>query len=415
MACLRAWLLGDIATLYFPARKEYYREGDSNVDDDFDDDDGQGELRERKEGLGYILDRGFGKVGKVASTEKEVALRSSSSSSQRQPTTATDSGLRCLQLSLEEAFYLAHVDECLALALAIPRVAVPTAAAAALRPSPTRRERHVDDVHPHPLYCHQQGHEDEYDDAGDGSTTGEEWGAGCGFISGGSSGSGGDSGGVSGYTDADNVGSRGAAWPLLSSDEAWRYCCHRRSDFPAMFAVYRHFRARGYVVHTGHKYGAHFVLYEGSPDECHSRYCVHVTGGGGGGDSWGHMKTVTRLMPDVAKCLLVCGVTYHAPSAKRESPSEQEEPGLSSPPPPPTDTSSLAALAVAEVTALRFSRSRESDDGGGGGGGGKGATTVLKVRRPATMTQSVPRNGGSRRRNPTRELKKKSEGMTPDR
>lgn len=50
-------------------------------------------------------------------------------------------------------------------------------------------------------------------------------------------------------------------------------------------------------MHTGHKYGAHFVLYEGSPDECHSRYCVHVTGGGGGGDSWGHMKTVTRLMP----------------------------------------------------------------------------------------------------------------------
>lgn len=52
-----------------------------------------------------------------------------------------------------------------------------------------------------------------------------------------------------------------------------------------------------YTVHTGHKYGAHFVLYEGSPDECHSRYCVHVMGGGGGGDSWGHMKTVTRLMP----------------------------------------------------------------------------------------------------------------------
>lgn len=51
-----------------------------------------------------------------------------------------------------------------------------------------------------------------------------------------------------------------------------------------------------YVVHTGHKYGAHFVLYEGSPDECHSRYCVHIMGGGGG-DSWGHISTMTRLMP----------------------------------------------------------------------------------------------------------------------
>lgn len=72
MACLRAWLLGDIATLYFPARKDDYREGDSNVDDDFDDDDGQGELRERKEGLGYILDRGFGKVGKVRKAAFEL-------------------------------------------------------------------------------------------------------------------------------------------------------------------------------------------------------------------------------------------------------------------------------------------------------------------------------------------------------
>lgn len=54
-------------------------------------------------------------------------------------------------------------------------------------------------------------------------------------------------------------------------------------------------------MRTGHKYGAHFVLYEGPPDECHSRYCVHVAGGGGG-DSWGHMKTVTRLMPVSFKC-----------------------------------------------------------------------------------------------------------------
>ncbi len=53
-------------------------------------------------------------------------------------------------------------------------------------------------------------------------------------------------------------------------------------------------------MHSGQRYGAHFVLYEGPPDECHSRYCVHVTDGGcggGSGDSWGHIKTMTRLMP----------------------------------------------------------------------------------------------------------------------
>lgn len=86
---------------------------------------------------------------------------------------------------------------------------------------------------------------------------------------------------------------------------------------------------------------------------------------------------------DVAKCLLVCGVTYGPP------PRPQSEKGSS----PRNDPSSLAALAAAEVTALRFSRSREPDRGGGtggrgGGGGSKGArrgegALVLKVRPTA--------------------------------
>lgn len=56
MVFLRALLFGDIATLNFPARSDSYR------DDDDGDDDGQEELKGRK-GLGYILERSFGKVG----------------------------------------------------------------------------------------------------------------------------------------------------------------------------------------------------------------------------------------------------------------------------------------------------------------------------------------------------------------
>lgn len=153
-----------------------------------------------------------------------------------------------------QAFYLAHVDECLALALAsaIPHPAVPTAGATSLLPpSPTRRKRYLDDQHPLLRHCHQQGNDDNGDDngGGGGSTTAGELGAGCGLIGSGNSG---DSGGIIGYTDADDVGGGGAASPLLSSDEAWRYCCDRRSDFPAMFAVYRHFRARGCVCRPRH-------------------------------------------------------------------------------------------------------------------------------------------------------------------
>lgn len=160
-----------------------------------------------------------------------------------------------------QAFYLAHVDECvgLELALATPRVVVPTAGATTLLPSPTRRKRHLDDEHPRLPHCHQQGQYDDGDDAGGGPTTFKEAGVGCDLIP-----SGGISGGGSGCTDADNVGGGGSASPSLSIDEAWRYCCDRRSDFPAMFAVYRHFRARGYVCWPRH-------LFSGGMFRCRSK------------------------------------------------------------------------------------------------------------------------------------------------
>ncbi|CAM9315478.1 unnamed protein product [Ectocarpus sp. 6 AP-2014] len=349
MVLLRALLQGDVAKLFFPTHRceERHRE------DRRHDGDGKG--------IGYILERSFGKVSEACSP-REFPLISSSQQQQQQqqePAATIGSGLRCLQLSLEEAFYLAHVDESLALAVPRANLVVPTAPIALPPPPPPRGRRRSEEP---PGLLHDQHRRQhttvEAEDAAGGSLSGEEA-FGCGF-GGGEEGGGGGGGGA----------------PLLSAEEAWRYCCNRRPDFPAMFAVYRHFRIRSFTVDTGHKYGAHYVLYEGPPDECHSRYCVHVTGGNGSGDSWSHVKTMTRLMPDVAKSLLVCGVTYRPQGPTPET-------GLS----PPIDTSSLAALAAAEVTALRFSRSRDSDGGGGGGGGGKRAAreksgTVLKARRP---------------------------------
>lgn len=97
-------------------------------------------------------------------------------------------------------------------------------------------------------------------------------------------------------------------------------------------------------------------------------------------------STVTLGAQDVAKSLLVCGVTYRPQGPTPET-------GLS----PPIDTSSLAALAAAEVTALRFSRSRDSDGGGGGGGGKRAARkesgTILKARRP--VIESTGSGGGN--------------------
>eukprot|EP00903_Cladosiphon_okamuranus_P009716 g9241.t1 len=349
MVALRALLVGDIATLQVAT---WSSSSGHRGDDD--------EVEGRREDLGYILKRSFGKFSEVHSHSHHGVEPPASS---QQPTAVTNSGLRCLQLSLEEAFYLAHVDKCLA--LAVRPLFFSTAGATAL-PTPPRRKRRLGDEHPHLPHNHPGDHQGGADAAAFVTTArGQDFAAAVGFIG----------GGASGCEDVEALD--GDSAPVLTSEEAWQYCCDRRPDFPAMFAVYRHFRVRRYTVHTGHKYGAHFVLYEGPPDECHSRYCVLVTNGSGG-DSWGHMKTVTRLMPDVAKCLLVCGVSYrYRPPPQRSSP-EQPPSSL------PLDTASLAALKGAEVTALRFSRSRESD-----GDGGKSATSTLKVRQAARSTSCV--------------------------
>eukprot|EP00752_Nemacystus_decipiens_P001925 g1854.t1 len=359
MVELRALLLGDVATLQFPSSICGHR--------------GNDQLDGRK-GLGYMLKQSFGKLSEVHPQPGLEPL----GSFQRQATataTATSPGLQCLQLSLEEAFYLAHVDECLELAIR-PLVFPATAATALPSLSPPRRKRRLGGENSHlqhdrPGHHHQGG----ADDVDAGTARVPKFGAGLGSV--GTVGRGSTEEEAQeeeeGPLDGDDT-----APPSLSSQEAWRYCCDRRPDFPAMFAVYRHFRARRYTVHTGHKYGTHFVLYEGSPEECHSRYCVHVAGGGGGGDSWGHMKTMTRLMPDVAKCLLVCGVRYQAlqQQSSRESRSSS-----------PLDTSSLDALAVAQVTALRVSRSREPD-------GGTVTRTIKQDRLLLNLHTSIGTNRG---------------------
>lgn len=62
------------------------------------------------------------------------------------------------------------------------------------------------------------------------------------------------------------------------------------------------------------------------------------------------------ISQDVAKCLLVCGVTYNNETRPARV-------GFSSPSSSPLDTSSLAALATAKVTSLSLSRSSDPDIG----------------------------------------------------
>lgn len=62
----------------------------------------------------------------------------------------------------------------------------------------------------------------------------------------------------------------------LTAEQLWRVFCGRLSNFPARFAVYRHFRVAGWVVRDGAAFGADFSLYTSGPGQDHSVHTVLV-------------------------------------------------------------------------------------------------------------------------------------------
>jgi hypothetical protein len=62
----------------------------------------------------------------------------------------------------------------------------------------------------------------------------------------------------------------------LSAMQLWRVFCARTPNFPAKFAVYRHFRSSGWVVRDGAAFGADFSLYATGPGQDHSVHTVVV-------------------------------------------------------------------------------------------------------------------------------------------
>jgi tRNA-intron endonuclease len=80
-----------------------------------------------------------------------------------------------------------------------------------------------------------------------------------------------------------------------------------QNEFGLRLRAYEDLRERGLVVKTGFKYGTHFRVYEGSPDECHARYLVHAFQ-----DSelamWPEISRTVRLSGGVRKEILFCRV-----------------------------------------------------------------------------------------------------------
>ncbi|MCL2333939.1 MAG: tRNA-intron lyase [Candidatus Methanoplasma sp.] len=78
-----------------------------------------------------------------------------------------------------------------------------------------------------------------------------------------------------------------------------------QEEFELRLDAFRDMRKRGMVVKTGFKYGAHFRVYEGSPDTDHAKYLVHSVPG----DKmmmWPEISRTVRLSGGVKKEILFC-------------------------------------------------------------------------------------------------------------
>ena len=89
--------------------------------------------------------------------------------------------------------------------------------------------------------------------------------------------------------------------------------------FPLKFKVYEFFKSKGFVVKGGANYGLDYTVYRASPKLCHSEICAYVVDGtaprkgtannpANGAVNWQELTTLTRVMPDVMKTLLLCYV-----------------------------------------------------------------------------------------------------------
>ncbi|AGI47044.1 tRNA intron endonuclease [Thermoplasmatales archaeon BRNA1] len=80
-----------------------------------------------------------------------------------------------------------------------------------------------------------------------------------------------------------------------------------QDEFDLRLKAYYDLRARGLVVKTGFKYGTHFRVYEGSPDECHARYLVHAVTASKIA-MWPEISRTVRLSGGVRKEILFCRI-----------------------------------------------------------------------------------------------------------
>ena len=63
---------------------------------------------------------------------------------------------------------------------------------------------------------------------------------------------------------------------ILIIDALWRKFNQSNPNFCEEYAVYHHFRSKGWVVKDGTKFGVEFLLYQEGPAFFHAQYSVKI-------------------------------------------------------------------------------------------------------------------------------------------
>ena len=91
----------------------------------------------------------------------------------------------------------------------------------------------------------------------------------------------------------------------MSAEEVKELGMKTQEEFDLRLDAFRDLKKRGMVIKTGFKYGAHFRVYEGSPDTGHANYLVHSVPRNKV-MMWPEISRTVRLSGGVKKEILFC-------------------------------------------------------------------------------------------------------------
>lgn len=96
---------------------------------------------------------------------------------------------------------------------------------------------------------------------------------------------------------------------IYSPEELWQRFTLKDRNFPIKYAVYFHFRSRGWVVKPGLKFGCEYMLYRFGPTYNHADHCLSIENFWKENSSnWSFVAGLNRACLNAGKTLLITHV-----------------------------------------------------------------------------------------------------------